>query len=78
MKNCTRYGHAAASRAFTRFHAQFHANPAADLCPDALGSLRNQHHRRPTGRFADPTPATVGDAPPTLFPLVVATRRGSR
>ncbi|MFI7071269.1 GtrA family protein [Micromonospora sediminicola] len=31
MKNCTRYGHAAASRSDTRFRAQFHANPAVNL-----------------------------------------------
>ncbi|MGN9807964.1 GtrA family protein [Micromonospora sp. BQ11] len=31
MKNCTRYGRAAASRANTRFRAQFHANLVADL-----------------------------------------------
>ncbi|MTK01353.1 hypothetical protein FF096_04790 [Micromonospora sp. CP22] len=44
VNNCTRCGHAAASRAFTRFHAQFHANSPADL-------LLAAPHRWPWQRF---------------------------
>ncbi|RNM01320.1 hypothetical protein EFE23_02535 [Micromonospora solifontis] len=73
MKNCTRYGHAAASRSDTRFRAQFHANLAENLrrVPTAptvrgctmSGSARRCHERR--FRDALHKSATAGYAPLT-------------
>ncbi|MCN0180609.1 GtrA family protein [Salinispora arenicola] len=59
MKNCTRYGRAAASRANTRFHAQFHANLVVNIRTAATSGT-------PIAIGLAPEPNAAGDPPGLL------------